>query len=493
MIMQGDRFNITPLNYLSQEDMQTIHSASMELLEEVGVNLYHDEAAEMLSDAGAFLEKIDGEEGFRAYIPTALTEWALNQPPSRVTVYDRQGQASLYLEGRNSYYGTGSDCPYLLDSFSKERRAFKYEDVENAVKLVDALDNIDFAMSMGLISDVDKQLSYQHEFAIMLRQTTKPHVITAGDRDSLEDQAKMAAAVVGGMDKLKRQPIFVLYDEPTSPLMHSFEAVNKLLYMAENSLPTNYAPGMMAGSTGPITMAGSMAQANAEILSGLVIHQLKNPGAPFVYGAGTSPVDMSSMQPTYSAPEAVVSQAGMSELGRQLYNLPTWGFAGCSSSKLADSQAVYEASNYMMMAGVTGTNLIHDVGYIESGMTFSFDLLVICDEIIGQLRRMMDGIKVDEEHLALEAVKRVGPGGHFLGDEHTFNHFKDNWQPDLTDRSTFENWSENGATTMLDRAREKIDYIIENHEAEDISEEADSKIDDIIAGAEAREKVTEDD
>ncbi len=492
MIRPEDRFAINPLNYLSREDMQTIHSAAMKILEEEGVEVYHEKAVEMLSEAGAFIEENDSEEGTRVYIPTHLAEWALDQPPSRVTLYDREGEASLYLERRNAYYGTGSDCPYLLDSFTGERRAFEYEDVEDAVRLVDSLDNIDFAMSMGLISDVDKQLSYQHEFALMLRHTTKPHVITAGDRASLKDQAEMAAAVRGGMEELKRKPIFALYDEPTSPLMHSFEAVDKLLYMAENSLPTNYSPGMMAGSTGPITMAGAMTQANAEIISGLVIHQLKNPGAPFIYGAGTSPVDMNSMQPTYSAPEAVVSQAGLTEIGRELYELPTWGFAGCSSSKLADSQAVYEASNYMMMAGVTGTNLIHDVGYLESGMTFSFDLLVMCDEIIGQIRRMMDGIMIDEEYLALDAIGRVGPGGHYLGDEHTFNHFKENWQPELTDRDTFENWQERGSTSMLDRTREKIEDILENHETEKLSAEADKKIDAIIAEAAEREKVSSD-
>lgn len=485
MVYQNACFNISPFNYLSFEDMKTIHSSTMEILEDVGFNIYHKEAIEILAEAGAYVEKKNKKT--RVYLPTSLVEWALKQTPSRIAIYNRKEKPAMYLEGRNSYYGTGSDCPNLLDSFSGERRPFKQEDVENAVKLVDSLDNIDFTMSMGLISDVNKRLSYQHEFAIMLRNTIKPHVITAGDRDSLEDQVKMAEVVVGNMEKLKRKPIFVLYDEPTSPLVHSFEAIDKLLYMSENSLPTNYAPGMMAGSTGPITIAGAITQANAEILTGLVIHQLKNPGAPFVFGAGMSPIDMNSMQPTYSSPEAIVSQAGISEIGRQLYNLPTWGFAGCSSSKLADRQAVYEASNYMLMAGMTGTNLIHDVGYIESGMTFSFDLLVICNEIIGQIRKMMGGIEVDNENLALDAIKRVGPGGHFLGDEHTFNHFKKNWFPELTDRNAYDKWKDDGSSSMLDRAVNKIKNIVNNYEPEKISKEADAEIDKIIEQARIRE------
>jgi trimethylamine--corrinoid protein Co-methyltransferase len=166
--------------------------------------------------------------------------------------------------------------------------------------------------------------------------------------------------VTGGRAELSRKPIFVLYDEPTSPLVHIKEAMEKLMFMADNNLPTNYSPGIMAGGTSPVTMAGAIAQANAEILAGLVVHQLKTPGAPFIFGAGMSPMDMQSMQPTYASPEAMVTQAGLCQIGRCLYDLPTWGFGGCSASKLADEQAVNEAAAYIMMSGWMGTNLVHE-------------------------------------------------------------------------------------------------------------------------------------
>jgi trimethylamine--corrinoid protein Co-methyltransferase len=199
-----------------------------------------------------------------------------------------------------------------------------------------------------------------------------------------------------------------------------------------------------------------------------------------------SPLDMSSMQPTYSAPEAMVTQAGLCEIGRRLYQLPTWGFGGCSASKLADEQAVNEASNYIMMAGFMGTNLVHDVGYLEFGLTYSFELLVICDEIIGQVRRMMEGLRTDKEYLAVEAIKRVGPGGHFLMDDHTLNHFKENWTPDLTDRKTHEDWQAAGGTTMGQRARAKIKHILESHKPEALAEEVNAQIEEIIETAAAR-------
>ena len=475
------RFNSTPLEYLNEEQMRDIHSAALDILEDCGTIIHHEKSLDLLHKAGAYVQ-----DEKRVFVPSGLVEKAIRSAPSRVTIYDRNGRPSMFLEGRNVYYGTGSDCPNLLDSFTGERREFLSGDVENAVRLVDALPNIDFTMSNGLAPDFASELQYQYKYAIMIRNTTKPQVITAADKTSLNDIIDIAAAVVGGREELSRKPIFVLYDEPTSPLVHINEALEKLMFMSENNLPTNYSPGIMAGGTSPVTMAGAIAQANAEILAGLVIHQLKNSGAPFIFGAGMSPMDMQSMQPTYSSPEAMITQAGLCQIGRCLYNLPTWGFGGCSASKLADEQAVNEAATYIMMSGWMGTNLVHDLGYLEFGLTYSFDLLVLCDEFIGQVRRMMEGIRVDKEYLAVDCIKRVGPGGHFLGDDHTLDHFRENWQPDLTDRKTYEDWKDQGAKRMGQLAKEKIRKIIETHQPEPLLPEVDAKIDKILEIAAGR-------
>jgi trimethylamine--corrinoid protein Co-methyltransferase len=475
------RFNSTPLEYLREDQMRDIHTAALEILEDTGTIVHHDKALALLHSAGAHVK-----DGNRAYLPGGLVEKAIQSAPSRITIYNRNGNPAMYLEGRRVYYGTGSDCPNLLDSFSGERREFLSADVEDAVKLVDNLPYVDFVMSMGLAPDIPIELQYQKKYAIMIRNSIKPQVITAANKASLNDIIDIAAAVIGGREELSRKPLFVLYDEPTSPLVHTREALEKLLFMAENRLPINYSPGTMAGGTSPMTMAGSIAQANAEILTGLVIHQLQNPGAPFVFGAGMSPMDMQSMQPTYSSPEAMVEQAGLCQIGRCLYDLPTWGFGGCSASKLADGQAVNEATTYILMAGLMGTNLVHDVGYLEFGLTYSFDLLVMCDEFIGQVRRMMEGLQVDDEHLAVETIKRVGPGGHFLQDDHTFNHFRDNWQPDITDRRTHEIWAADGATTMEQRAKAKIKHILDTHVPQALTPEVDKEIDDILKRAKSQ-------
>jgi trimethylamine--corrinoid protein Co-methyltransferase len=471
-------FNAPPLRYFTREQLRALHSAALDILEDYGTLIQHPEAVDMLKDAGAFLTASN-----RICLPTSLVEGALQTAPSRVTVYTRDGKPALYLEGTNVYFGTGSDCPHILDSQNSQRRPAQLEDVAEAARLADALPHIDFIMSMGLAADIDPEKQYQTKYAAMVRNATKPQVITAGNLKTLQDIVRIAAAAVGGdRDALIHKPIFVLYDEPTSPLVHTREAIDKLLYVAENRLPANYAPGMMAGGTGPVTMAGAIVQANAEILTGLTIHQLKQPGAPFVFGAGMSPLDMKSMQPTYAAPEAMITQAGLTQLGRELYHLPTWGFGGCSGSKLVDEQAVNEASSYIMMAGWMGTNLVHDVGYLEFGQTFSHDLVVICDEIIGQLRRMMEGISTHPEQMAVEVIKRVGAGGHFLTDQHTLDHFRENWLPGITDRNTFESWQNGGATTMGQRAKQKVNDILINHRPDPLPEEVNQAIDELLAG-----------
>jgi trimethylamine--corrinoid protein Co-methyltransferase len=472
------RFNSTPLEYLSEEQMRDIHSAALEILQDCGTIIHHEKSIALLHQAGA-----DVKDDRHVYIPGNLVESALASAPSKVSIYNRNGRPAMILEGRNVYYGTGSDCPYLLDSLTGERRDFLSGDVEQAVRLVDALPNIDFTMSNGLAPDFPTDLQYQHKYALMIRNSTKPQVITAADKSALNDITDIAAAAVGGREALSRKPIFVLYDEPTSPLVHIREAMEKLMFMAEHNLPTNYSPGIMAGATGPVTMAGAIAQANAEILAGLVIHQLTNAGAPFIFGAGMSPMDMQSMQPTYSAPEAMMTQAALCQIGRCLYHLPTWGFGGCSASKLADEQAVNEAATYIMMAAWAGTNLVHDVGYLEFGLTYSFDLLVMCDEFIGQVRRMMGGIPVDRENLAVESIKRVGPGGHFLSDNHTLDHFRENWQPDLTDRRTYEDWKSRGAKSMGQLAKEKIENIRQSHQPQPLPPEVDAEIERILKRA----------
>jgi len=476
------KFNAPALSYLSDEDVMKIHRSSLKILENTGSRILHHEALDLLKNNGVSI----GREGM-AYIPETLVQWALEKAPSKIVIHDRYQKPVMFLEKNNVYYGTGSDCQYLLDPDTGKPGEFTFEKMQKAVCIADSLPHIDFIMGMGLASELDNAVAFQTKYWAMLQNSTKPQVLISGpDIRVLEDIVEMGAVVAGSRKLLRQYPNFLILVDPTSPLVHSREAVEKLVFMAKNKLPVIYAPGIMAGATSPVTMAGAIAQANAEILAGLVIHQLTHPGAPFVYGGGMSPMDMKSSQPTYSAPEAMMAQAGLCQMSRDFYHLPTWGFGGCSASKQCDAQAVNEAACYNLTASWAGTNLVHDVGYIEFGITFSLELLVLCNEFIGQVRRMMGGIVVDDEHLALDAIDRVGPGNSFLIDPHTFSHFKKNWQPDLTDRRTRKNWARLGALSMEERARERIKSILATHTPPPLDGCMEDKIHRIIQSAKNR-------
>jgi trimethylamine--corrinoid protein Co-methyltransferase len=275
----------------------------------------------------------------------------------------------------------------------------------------------------------------------------------------------MAVAVAGGADQLRLSPTLLLYSEPTTPLQHSRTATEKLLYMAEQGLPIVHSPAPMMGGTAPVTLAGGLVLGNAEVLSSLVIHQLKRAGAPFVYGSGLHHMDMRTTISVYGAPEFQLARVGVAALG-QYYGLPSWGYAGHSDSNVMDEQAAADAVFSVMIALLVGANLVHDVGYIEAGLTTSPEMIVFTDEIIDMLRHFVAGVNLDAEALAMEAIHSVGPRGNYLTDEHTLEHFRDLWQPTLFDRQRADDWRTGESKRLADRLREKTIEILDNHQPE---------------------------
>jgi trimethylamine--corrinoid protein Co-methyltransferase len=274
----------------------------------------------------------------------------------------------------------------------------------------------------------------------------------------------------------------LLYSEPSSPLQQSETAVDKLMLMAEYELPVTHSPGPQMGATAPITMAGGLVMSLAEILSSLVVHQLKRPGAPFVFGAGLHHMDMSSAQICYASPEFQLTKAAIAELGRW-YDMPTWGYAGCSDAKVMDEQAALEALLSVMMAKLSGANLIHDVGYMESGLTGSYEMIVLTDELIAMTDHLMKGIEVSDDTLLVEELDRVGPGGHFLDTKETLKRFRSFWFPGLLDRKTREPWLEAGATTLGQRLTARVLEIIKEHQPRPLDADKKQKVQEILAQA----------
>lgn len=446
------------IRMLTDAQLDEIHQATLAILANTGVRVQNPEAVEILAAAGSRVT-----DGDLVKIPETVIEKALEAAPAQVDLYSRTGELRLELAGYNTYFGSGSDLPNTLDLVSSERRPSVLGDVKAYARLCDSLENLDFVMSMAQASDVPMRTSDRHSFLAMTENTTKPIVYTVWDMAGLKDIVCMAELVAGGARQLAERPFMLAYLEPTSPLVHSDEVLAKMFALADKGLPFVYAPGPIEGASAPVTSAGSLAMANAECLSGLAMAQLRRPGTPVVFGSGSGPLDMKTAVATYSSPEFMHHCLGMAELAHHRYNLPVWGFSGCSDSKLPDIQAGVESAIWILWTAMSGANLVHDLGYIESGLTGSFEMVVVADEIVSLVRRLMNGIEVSPSTLALEAIHEVGPGGDFLSTPHTLQNFRSIWEPRLCDRNSYHGWVESGRPNMIRSAREVAIEAIGSH------------------------------
>lgn len=469
--------NLPIFSLLTEQAKKSIHFAALEVLRKTGIRFHHEQALDMLREAGAFIS-----DGNLVKFPARMVEDALSMAPGRVVMCDRHGEPKVYLEGRHVNFGTGSDCLNLLDTDTGEHRKFVKQDLINGYHLCDALPNIDFVMSIGIPTDIDPDMAYDVQMALMLEHTTKPIVFVTEDRESCKRAIDMAALVAGGHAALRERQSILLYSEPSSPLQQSETAIDKLLLMAEYELPVVHSPAPLMGGTGPITMASGLAMSIAEIMSSLVIHQMQKPGAPYIFGAGLHHMDMLAAQICYGSPEFQLTKTAIAEMGRW-YNLPTWGYAGCTDSKVMDGQAALESLLSVVMAKLCGSNLVHDVGYMESGLTCSFEMIVLTDELVALADNMMKGIEIDEKTLMLDEIDEVGPGGHFLNTTPTLARFRDFWYPNLLDRSLRTTWLENGGTTLEGRLSRKAGEIIKEHQPEPLDGEIKDGIKEILANA----------
>jgi trimethylamine--corrinoid protein Co-methyltransferase len=464
--------HVPNLNYLSPAQAERIHAASLDILERVGALIDEEQSATLLRKAGVGR----GESG-TFHIPRKLVEWALSVAPKRIVLHDRNGEPALFLEPGRVYYGPGSDCLFILDHRTGKRRQASLEDVNEAIRLADALPNIDFLMSALLPSDVPPEAANRLQMRSMIENSGKPIMFVTNDFESCKQVVRAAEVVAGGAKKHEQKPYGCCYINVTAPLRHNLDSLQKVLYLAEKGLPTTYTPMVLRGVSGPVTSAGAVALANAGELVGLVLAQLKREGAPIIHSGGYGDVfDMRTTTGAYTGPESYGARTAM---GRY-YGLPVFGLGGSSDSKLPDEQAAAEASLTLLFETLGEANLVHDVGYLESGKCYSLEMLAICDEVIGYIRRYCRGIEVNDETLALDLIAELGPEGDYLSSEHTVNHYRETWYPSLFNRNHFDGWVAEDGQTLGERARKRVEEILKNHTPEPLDQKVRQEIEKIL-------------
>jgi len=451
------------LEVWTRDDCRQVHHASLSVLAETGVEIKHAAARELLAAAGA---KVDGT---RVRIGANVVDKALASAPThfqikpRPACAGRAGADGAAVAGRaesgapaalplaplemklgHIYFGTGPDCLYTRDCDTGERRRARLDDVEGMAALCEKLPNIDFVMSMGLPADVTSDIDDVSQFGAMLAGTRKPIVISsAHDGEPLRTMREMAS-LCGEAES------FACLTMASPPLSHDHEAIDKAIVCAELGVPLVLAPAPSAGSTGPSSIAGCVVVGNAEVLSGLAVHQLANPGAPFVYGTGMGAMNMRTAVDAYVVPESFLGEQAACDLARH-YGLPCWSYAACSDSKILDEQYALEVGVTTMLGALSRATLLHDVGYLEAGLQSSAAGIVLGDEIAGFARAFLKNVATDDEALAIEEISAVGPGGNHLARPYTRTHHRGFWHPSLIDQTVYDRWHAAGATTLRER------------------------------------------
>jgi len=448
-------FGSPQFRILSDKQIEELHFATLQIMERIGILFECQEAIDILGEAGA-----DVSDPGRIKIPSYLVEQALNTAPKMVTFYNREGELAMVLNGQTgSHFGSLPDCPYYLDPYERKRRTCYIADIADTARVIDALPNMEWSyLATGHLT-IPGAIADKVSLLQFILNSSKPVIAEINDAASLREMIALCSIVTGGEEALRKKPFFGGSSEPVSPLVEGKDAMEKSLICAEKGIPNVVYSMPMAGATTPASFAGCLVIANAEFLSQLVVLQLKNPGAPVIYGSIPNIMEMRTTIFPYGAPELSLMVAALTELSRY-YRLPMFGTAGCIDAEVVDAQAGAEVTYQILMTALSGAELVHDVGLVYHATTISPELIVFVNEIIDMVNVSMGGIEINDETLPLDLIERVGPRGTYISEKHTLKHFRKFWAPTIFDRSVVK---DEGTKRCGDLLKEKTIKILETH------------------------------
>ena len=448
------------LELLSRTELDKIHGATMEVLRRLGIKVYEPQALELFRKAGADVDK----KTMMVKIPESLVKETIRRAPSGFKLYGRDPKYELDYSGNKVHFGVSGLAVKVHDLEGKTRLG-TLKDVEDLARLADALDNIHHIIMMVTPSDVPVEVHHLWTFLAdwkNSRKATEGYNWTA--RKAMET-IDMASILRGGTDELVRKPCLLGFTNPVSPMQLSKELTEGALVYAKYKQPMIYAPEALAGGTAPASLAGLIVQQNAEVLSGIMVSQLANPGTPVLYGTVSAALDMRTGTPALGGPEVGLINVATAQLGRY-YNLPRRGTGGNTDSKAVDAQAGAETGLSLLMAAMAGINFIYDAtGALDGTLTISYEKLVIDNEIAGMISRTLRGIEVSVDTLAVDEIIRVGTKPSYLSSPSTAKMFrKEHYLPTLFDRKTWETWLREGAKDIAKVARERARKLVNEHQ-----------------------------
>ena len=439
----------SPIEVLSADQIEAIHDTSLRILEEVGMDFLHPEALDILSAAGAKVEP--GSQ--RVRFDRGFIEEAMGHAPARFTLHARNPAHNLEIGGGNINFCTVGSAPNASD-MEGGRRPGCFEDYCNFLRLGQSF-NIIHLFGGYPVEPVDLPPETRHLDCIRAFATLSDkayHAYSLG-RTRILDAIEMAR-IARGVDEaqLLREPSLFSIVNTSSPLRLDAPMIEGVIELSRRNQVVVITPFTLSGAMAPVTLAGALAQQNAEALAGLAFTQIVNPGAPVIYGGFTSNVDMKSGAPAFGTPEYTKAALAGGQLARR-YKIP-YRSSNVNASNTVDAQAAYESETSLWAAAMGHANLVmHGAGWLEGGLCASFEKFILDVEILQMMAETLVPIEVNEDSLGLSAIREVEPGGHFFGAAHTMNRYETAfYAPLLSDWRNYETWQEAGALTATDRA-----------------------------------------
>lgn len=458
---------------LTEAQVGQIHEASLTILARTGVEVESPSMRRRFQKAGAEIE------GSRVRLQWDLIERAIDQAPERILLAGRAQEHDLVLEGKRVHVGTGGAALQVLDFETGVLRRALLRDVADAARLVDALEHLHFYLIPVYPTDVPIERVEIHKYYAALANTTKHVQGGVYTIKGIREVVSMCERIAGGAQRLRERPIVSFITSwMVSPLKFSSAVGELLMEICRLRIPLVLSAAPMAGATAPVTLAGMLAQLNAEQLAGLTLAQITEAGCPILYGPIPATADMRTGKYLGGAVELGMCNAAIAQLA-QFYRLPIYNSAGMTDAKIADVQAGMEKAGSLIQVALSGANFIHHAaGMLEDMSTIAYEQFVLDNEMLGMAMRAVRGIEVDEETLALDVIDRVGPGGHFLMDEHTVRHMRSElyYPSPVFDRMKRELWERSGASDAWTRARESARRILDEHRADPLETELDEWI-----------------
>jgi len=445
---------------LTDESIGMVHQTAMRIIEEVGFEVNSKTALDLFEQAGAQVDR----EMRRVRLPENRIMELISTAPSEITLCGQHEKNDITLGDRRVYAGTGGTALYVYHPDTGMKQSATLEDLRKIAKLVDGLDNIHFFLLPTYPTELQLDCVDINRFFTGLDNTSKHIMGGVYTLDGVKQVIRMAELIAGSADKLRERPIVSMITCSISPLKIDSTYGDLLLTIAKSGVPLACPAEPLCGATSPITLAGNLAIQIVDSLAGVMLTQIVNPGTPVMLGSVATNTDLTDLKYLAGSIEMGLINAAGAQMA-QFYKLPFYATAGMTDSKMLDAQCGYESALTNLLCALSGANFIHDAaGLMEFAMTVCCEKYVIDNEILGMVMRAVEGIKVNEDTLAFDLIKQVGPGGNFIAAKHTRRFMRnEHYQPSLSDRHLREEWEANGGKSTWERASEQVREIVAAH------------------------------